>query len=170
MEAMTRRLCRSHLFQKSRRIALYLPADGEMDTRLILQAVMAQKKRCYLPVLRPGNCRRLWFAPYRPGERLYSNRFGIPEPDIHYHQLISPWGLDLMLLPLVAFDPEGSRLGMGGGFYDRTLSYLRLRKHWRTPKLIGIAHELQKMEFLSRQEWDIPLDGVITEHTFYNWR
>jgi 5-formyltetrahydrofolate cyclo-ligase len=56
---------------------------------------------------------------------------------------------------------------MGGGYYDRTLAYLRSRKHWRKPKLIGIAHELQRISELKREAWDIPLDGVVTERNFY---
>ncbi len=167
MEAMTRLLCRSPLFQKSRRIALYLPADGEMDTRLIMTAARARNKRCYLPVLRPGTCRCLWFSEYRTDDRLYGNRFGIPEPEIRLRPPTPPWGLDLILMPLVAFDPNGQRLGMGGGFYDRTLSYLQRRSHWHTPKLIGIAHELQKTCGISGMPWDIPLDGIVTEQKFY---
>jgi 5-formyltetrahydrofolate cyclo-ligase len=170
MEAMTRQLCRSPLFQRSRRIALYLPADGEMDTGLILATTRARNKRCFLPVLRPGNCRRLWFAQYQAGDRLYSNRFGILEPNIHAQPPVTPWSLDLILMPLVAFDPKGNRLGMGGGFYDRTLSYLRTRRHWRSPKLIGIAHELQRTTAVNSMQWDIPLDGVVTEQNFYRWK
>jgi 5-formyltetrahydrofolate cyclo-ligase len=71
-----------------------------------------------------------------------------------------------MLLPLVAFDKNGNRIGMGGGFYDHTLAYLNIRKVWRKPKLIGLAHELQKVKQLQSNPWDIPLDGVVTEKEF----
>jgi len=71
--------------------------------------------------------------------------------------------LDIALVPLVAFDDYGRRLGMGGGYYDRTFAYLRHREHWRRPKLIGVAFEFQRVAELPAQPWDVPLDGIITE-------
>ena len=80
-----------------------------------------------------------------------------------------PWGLDLILLPLVGFDLKGNRLGMGGGYYDRTLSYLRHRRFWIKPRLVGVAHECQKVDSLIARPWDIPLDAVVTETAFYRF-
>jgi 5-formyltetrahydrofolate cyclo-ligase len=165
--AMTSLLCRSPLFLYSKRIALYLQEDGEIATNLILSRARELKKQCYLPVLRPPPQQALWFAEYRPGDCLLRNRFGIEEPCIRARRQTPPWGLDLILLPLVAFDTDGNRLGMGGGYYDRTLAYLASRTFWRKPKLIGIAHDLQKVDTLSKQTWDIPLNGVVTEREFY---
>jgi 5-formyltetrahydrofolate cyclo-ligase len=167
--AMSLLLCRSPLFLNSKRLALYLEEDGEMATDLILSKARKLKKKCYLPVLRPQPQRALWFAEYRHGDCLLHNRFGIEEPCIHTHRLIPPWGLDLILMPLVAFDTYGSRLGMGGGYYDRTLAYRASRKFWHKPKLIGLAHDFQKVKKLKREAWDIPLDGVVTEREFYRW-
>jgi 5-formyltetrahydrofolate cyclo-ligase len=164
---MSSLLCRSPLFLNSRRIALYLEEDGEIATDLILNRASKLKKQCYLPVLRPSPQQGLWFAEYRPGDCLLRNRFGIEEPCIRSRRQTPPWGLDLILLPLVAFDLQGNRLGMGGGYYDRTLAYLTSRKLWRKPKLIGIAHDLQKATKLERKAWDIPLDGIVTEREFY---
>jgi 5-formyltetrahydrofolate cyclo-ligase len=73
------------------------------------------------------------------------------------------WTLDLILTPLVAFDDQGNRLGMGGGFYDRTLAYLGRRKHWKKPRLIGTAHAFQQVARLPHESWDVPLHGVVTE-------
>jgi 5-formyltetrahydrofolate cyclo-ligase len=168
--AMTRLLCRSSLFLNSVRIALYLPTDGELATDLILKRALRHHKRCYLPVLRPNPQRSLWFAEYRTGDPLKPNRYGIAEPCIRHRPPVSLWGLDLILLPLVAFDPHGNRLGMGGGYYDRTLACLKPRRYWSGPKLIGVAHELQRVNGLSPQPWDIPLDGVVTEQAFHLWR
>ena len=70
-------------------------------------------------------------------------------------------------MPLVAFDTECNRLGMGGGYYDRTLGFLHRRNRWQSPRLIGVAHDCQKVDPLPIQNWDIPLQGVITESTFY---
>lgn len=168
--ALTRHLCRSDLFRNSTRIALYLPNDGEIDTALILARIRRQHKRSYLPVLRPRPQRSLWFAEFRQGDRLNPNCFGIDEPPIRQRPPTPPWGLDLILLPLVAFDLQGNRLGMGGGFYDRTLAYFKTRRCWQKPKLLGLAHELQQVKRLSPRSWDIPLDGVVTEKAFYRWR
>jgi 5-formyltetrahydrofolate cyclo-ligase len=168
--ALTKRLCRTAIFRNSSRIALYLPADGEIGTDLILARILRRHKCCYLPVLRPRPQRALWFAEYRNGDRLDSNRYNIAEPRIRQRPPIPPWGLDLILLPLVAFDRAGNRLGMGGGYYDRTLAFLTIRRYWRRPKLIGLAHELQRVEGLKAQPWDVPLDGVVTEKNFYRWR
>ena len=161
-------LVRSALFKNSRHIAFYLSNDGEIDPSWLILAAWQHGKHCYLPVLglRPGN--RLWFIPYRPDTRLVNNRFGIPEP-VHARRqrLLKPQSLDLILMPLVAFDQQGNRLGMGGGYYDRTLSFLRHRQSWRKPRLIGLAYEFQHLDRLPQQSWDVPLDGIATETRLY---
>jgi 5-formyltetrahydrofolate cyclo-ligase len=68
-----------------------------------------------------------------------------------------------VLAPLVAFDRSGNRLGMGGGYYDRSFAYLRHRVHWRRPRLIGYAYGFQEVQALERAHWDVPLSGVVTE-------
>lgn len=161
--ALDRVLGRHPLFLRSQHIAIYLPNDGEMDLTPLLQRALAMGKRCYLPVLSPLYHNRLWFAPYHAGSRLSLNRFGIPEPDCNYAQMRPVWSLDLLLTPLVAFDAQGNRLGMGGGFYDRTLAYLNRRHHWRKPRLLGTAHAFQQVAQLPHASWDIPLQGVVTE-------
>ena len=101
------------------------------------------------------------------GDRLVRNRFGIPEPSLRQHRIALPWALDVILVPLVGFDSACRRLGMGGGFYDRTLGFLRHRTHWRRPTLIGLAHECQRVAELEAQPWDVPLDMVVTEKRVY---
>lgn len=160
---LDRVLGRHPLFLRSRHIAIYLPNDGEMDLTPLLQRALSMGKKCYLPVLSPLYHNRLWFAPYTAESRLLLNRFGIPEPDCNHRKMRPVWTLDLVLTPLVAFDAQGNRLGMGGGFYDRTLAYLRRRKHWKKPQLIGTAHSFQQVPQLPHQSWDIPLQGVATE-------
>lgn len=153
------------LFRRSRNIAVYLAADGELDLSILLAD--AEHKRWYLPVLRPRPYIKLWFALYRPGQHLVENRFHIPEPPLKHRLTRPPWSLDLILMPLVGFDARCNRLGMGGGFYDRTLAYLRHRKHWHKPLLVGVAHECQRVAELPVREWDVPLDYVITESRVY---
>ena len=155
--------------QYSERIAFYFAADGEMDPAPLVRRAMASGKRCYFPVLRERPAHALWFAEHKADRGLKPNRFGIPEPAACHRHITRPWGLDLIIVPLVAFDTAGNRLGMGGGFYDRTLSFMHQRRHWLGPKLIGLAHELQRIETLPIQAWDIPLDGVITEKSLYRF-
>lgn len=162
------RLASTKQFQQSKHIAFYLPNDGEMDLTLLIKHAWQQGKQCYLPVLAEPNTKRLWFIPYTPSTRLTLNRFGIPEP-IHPRstRLRKTLSLDLILMPLVAFDTQGQRMGMGGGFYDRSLAFLKPRKHWFKPNLIGIAYDFQKQTQLETNPWDIPMQTVATEKSLY---
>lgn len=155
----------SALFRRSRHIGFYLANDGEPDLTPLLHHAWTMRKTCYLPVITPD--RRLRFAPYYPGDPLAPNLFGIPEPVGAGLRSVDARLLDLLLMPLVGFDAQGNRLGMGGGFYDRSLSFLRQRRHWRKPRLLGIAHALQRVEALAPQSWDVPLDAVATEQQIY---
>ncbi|MGB5396120.1 MAG: 5-formyltetrahydrofolate cyclo-ligase, partial [Gammaproteobacteria bacterium] len=159
-------VCRSRFFTNSNTIAGYLANDGEISARYILERAWLMHKQVFLPVLSPLG-HRLYFAPHLPGGPLQANRFGILEPDCHPREWRSARQLDLILLPLVAFDSNGNRAGMGGGFYDRSLSYRQHRQHWLRPALYGLAHELQKTEQLNVRPWDIPLDGIATEKSIY---
>jgi len=164
-ERLARILARDSMFRRSRHIAFYLANDGELDPAILLQRAWDMGKLCYLPVITPRQS--LLFAPYAEGDPLALNRFGIPEPVRPGLALVKARVLDLVLTPLVAFDDRGHRLGMGGGFYDRTLSFLRHRHAWRKPRLLGIAHELQRVPALPAATWDVPLDGVATDHKLY---
>jgi 5-formyltetrahydrofolate cyclo-ligase len=160
---MARIAAASAVFRTSRRIGLYLPNDGEMDPLPLLRRARSMRKRCYLPLLDPLGSNRLWFVPYRAGDALRRNRYGIPEPVRPARARVRARRLDLILAPLVAFDARGHRLGMGGGYYDRSLQFLHRRRHWRRPHFYGLAYELQKVARLSAAAWDIDLDGCFTE-------
>jgi 5-formyltetrahydrofolate cyclo-ligase len=148
----------------ARRVACYLPNDAEMDPGPIVERLRSNGTRVLLPALHND---ALWFLPYERNTRLAPNRFGIPEPDVTPRKRCRARDLDLVLMPLVAFDDAGNRLGMGGGFYDRTFSYLKYRSYWKKPLLIGIAYELQRLDSLPAQPWDVPLRGVATEKRLY---
>lgn len=162
------RLLKKHpLFLGRKRIAFYLASDGEISPGPLIRAALKAGKECYLPVLHPVRHNRLWFVRYRPGCRMVRNRFGIEEPHGTLNPRVSAWALDLVLLPLVAFDAAGGRLGMGGGFYDRTFAFKQRPGCVRGPKLVGLAHELQRVERLELASWDIPLAGVVTDRRLY---
>jgi len=158
-----RHLLTRPLFRNARRIAFYLAADGELDPLPLAHHATALGKRCYLPVLHPQGHRRLWFAPWRPGEPLRPNRYGIPEPLWERSGPVHLRVLDLVLLPLVAFDDRCNRMGMGAGFYDRTFAWKLRRPRWDGPRLVGYAYEMQQVAALDARAWDVPLDMVVTE-------
>ena len=162
-----RQLAQHPLFRRARHIALYLPNDGEIDPRLLLRAAQRRGKATYLPVLSPWPQTKMVFQRIRPGEKLRPNRFRILEPRMNIARQRKVWTLDLVLLPLVGFDDAGGRLGMGGGFYDRSLTYLARRKQWRKPTLLGLAHECQKVERLAQASWDVPLQGTVSDRHWY---
>lgn len=164
---ISRNIGNMRVFRASRKIAFYLPHDGELDLTPLIQRAWAMKKTCYLPVLNTLTADQLRFAPYHQYTPLQVNRFGIPEPDVPEHRIVRAYSLDLILVPLVAFDIHGNRLGMGGGFYDRTLSYLRHRRYWHKPHIYGTAYEFQKIDALSCHAWDIPMHAIVTDKNLY---
>lgn len=160
-------LATTRLFRVSRRIACYLPSDGEIDPRAIVERMWRRRKQVFLPVLSHLSHDRLWFAPAQPGMELRPNRFGIPEPRVSARELVRAEDLDLILLPLVAFDAKGNRLGRGAGFYDRSLAFLRFRRFLRKPHLLGLGHDFQRVPRIPAEFWDVPLDGVVTDRAVY---
>lgn len=166
-QALYRQLAQHPLFRRAKHIALYLPADGEIDPRPLMKAAQQRGKATYLPVLSDWPKTHMTFQRVGIGERWTRNRFGIAEPVPNRGQQRPAWALDLLLLPLVGFDPQGGRLGMGKGFYDRTLAYLGMRKNWHTPTLLGLAHECQKVDRLELASWDVPLMGTVTDGGWY---
>ncbi len=151
------------IFQKAQHIALYLPNDGEISPVPLIQLCWSLKKSVYLPVLHPIHHNRLWFVPYTPDTPMRLNRYKIMEPVVDKAPKRPAWALDLVLLPLVGFDLNGGRLGMGGGYYDRTFDFKHHKRGVTGPDLIGLAHSFQQVEQLPIEPWDIPLAGIATE-------
>lgn len=163
-----RHLAQHPWFRRARNIALYLPNDGEIDPSLLLAAARRHGKTTYLPVLKPWPRTKMVFQRVRASDPLRPNRFGIPEPTLDVRAQRAAWTLDLILMPLVGFDPQGGRLGMGGGFYDRSFAFLRRRSSSaRRPILLGVAHECQKVDRLPLESWDIPLQATVTDQAWY---
>lgn len=165
---LAKSFAKTNLFRNSTRIAFYLANDGELDLAPLMRVAWRMKKKCYLPILSPPFRRHLlYFGRYRQGDPLVANQYGIAEPKVAPRHWLPGRRLDLVLTPLVAFDTQGNRLGMGGGYYDRTFAYLRSRNRWRRPKLVGIAYDFQQVDQLGSAAWDVPLSAVATpDHLF----
>jgi len=139
---------------EANRIALYLAADGEVDTTPLSDLARTMDKQLFLPVIQHDNS--LSFAAWHRDDTLSTNRFGIPEPPATARRCPAN-DLDIVFLPVVGWDAQGGRLGMGGGFYDRTLSGIS------GPLLVGLAHTNQKVDHIPREKWDIPLNFIATD-------
>jgi len=150
-------------YRAAHRIACYIPVDGEVDCRPLMESMLADGKQIYLPVIEGGRRGRLDFALLGADTTLRRNRYGIPEPVPRSGQLLNPRWLDLALVPLVAYDRAGNRLGMGAGYYDRSFAFLLHRRRWRRPKLVGLAYSCQQAAVLVPAAWDVPLLAVVTE-------
>ncbi|WP_194842544.1 5-formyltetrahydrofolate cyclo-ligase [Endozoicomonas sp. OPT23] len=151
-------------FEQSKKVALYLASDGEINPEIVASKVWQQGKQCFLPVLDQKDSKRMYFQRYTSDTVMTENRFGIPEPEFSADEQVSAEQLDLVLMPLTGFDEQGNRLGMGGGFYDRTFAFI---KAGEKPLLIGLAHECQKVDQIPVEDWDVPMYGVITGQAFY---
>lgn len=158
---LQRRIDRLLRYSRPKQIAGYLACKGEISLDPWLQN--PGRHQAWLPMLYESVEPRLRFAPLRSGLRWKRNRYGIIEPDVDWGETRDARNLDIVLMPLLAFDRQGNRLGMGGGFYDRSLAFRRSRRHWTRPRLIGVAHAIQEHPSLPRQPWDVPLDAILTE-------
>lgn len=144
-------------------VAGYWAMDGEIALHVFQLRLPAELVYC-LPVLATSNGEsRLGFTPWRAGDPLVSNRYGIPEPDVDPSALLMPEDMSMVVMPLVGFDLAGNRLGMGAGWYDRSFAFRRSRPG--PPWLVGAAFSHQQVDALDRQEWDVPVDAVCTELT-----
>lgn len=152
-------------FQTAKHIAAYLAQDAEISPASILVHAHRSGKQLWLP--RVGPRHTLSFHRYRPGDRLVRNRYGIPEPAQHTEQR-ELLAMDLVLVPLVACDRAGNRLGMGGGFYDRALRWIRPRL--RTPLLLGLAYNFQVVDVLPSERWDRRIDAIATDERLLQFR
>ena len=159
----SRRICdrflNSRYFLSSHSIACYIASANEVDTAAIIERAWRAKKRVFVPVVHSNG--NMSFCRLRADTNLVRNRFGLWEPE--NAPAIRSKSLDVVVTPVVAFDRQCNRIGMGGGYFDRTFAYLHNRKFWHRPKLVGLAFDCQEVEKISPNPWDIPLSCVLTE-------
>ena len=152
-------------FMNASHIAFYQGMDGEIDPKPLLDKALAEGKSCYLPTLSKDSSGQMSFAPNDHDTELTENNWGIGEPTLPDEE-ISPTNFDVVFVPLVGFDENCFRLGMGKGFYDRTFSFKIFNRHSR-PLLVGLAHECQLTDSFPTASWDVRLDAVITARKIY---
>lgn len=162
------------LFLNCERVAIYLTNEGELDTRPLIEYLWENGINVYLPVLHPFSKGYLLFLNYNTFTPMKKNVYGILEPALDITKLCPIEQLDMIITPLVAFDDKGNRMGMGGGFYDRTLKNVGqsnnlANKNAKQIKLVGLAHDEQQTEQLPTQVWDIPLPQILTPTTLYSF-
>lgn len=151
---------------QAKTIACYIANDSEVNPQKIIQFCWQQGKRILLPVLHPFSKGHLLFVEYHPNSATRKNIYGIDEPIVTSSNICTLENIDLILTPLVAFDAKGNRLGMGGGYYDRTLA--PIRRDSIATQLIGLAHTCQQTDKIIADSWDIPLNGIATPKQFFN--
>ncbi|MBF0098546.1 MAG: 5-formyltetrahydrofolate cyclo-ligase [Magnetococcales bacterium] len=155
-------------FNAATRLALYLAADNEVDPSPLLHTASDADKAIFLPVI-DRSLHGLRLVRYRAGDPLQRGPFGIREPLLpegaamtDSGRVADPATLDMIFLPLVAFDRAGNRLGYGGGYYDRLLSRLPTAGTGR-PLCIGLSYHFQEVDDLPHAPHDLPMAGIITD-------
>ena len=159
--AVARRVLTLPVVVKATRIAAYRAVRGELDCAPIVQWAWDSGRRVYLPVTQPP--RTMTFARWRRDDAFATSGFGIDEP-LPTARRVAIERVDVVLVPLVAFDRRGTRLGHGAGYYDAALSFRRGSRRTR-PVLVGLAHTFQEVDHIDRREWDVPLDVVVTDRS-----
>ena len=149
-------------YEQVEKIAAYFAVNGEICLDPLIDHALALGKKIYLPNLDQKSLR---FSPYFREQKMRINKFRLPEPDVGDDEMLQPDELDLVLTPLVVFDANRNRIGMGGGFYDRSFAFRKQSSG--KPVLIGVAHELQKVDKLIPEDWDVRLDKVVSDQAVY---
>lgn len=154
-------------YQNAHVVACYLAQDGEIVLNPLINDAWLKGKTVCLPVLHPFCKGHLIFVHYRQNSKMQTNRFGILEPKLNACDIVPVAKLDVIFTPLVAFDDSAQRLGMGGGFYDRTLA--PVTRHEIPLQIYGVAHDCQKVSSgLKNEKWDIPMHKIITPSHIYS--
>ena len=158
---ISKNLLQSNLLSTSTAISIYLHNDGEVDSECIVKNCSVKKTSFYVPIINNDDSKLLLFSKYGHQMRFKKNKYGIREPE--NPSLMDAHFLDIVIMPLVGFDRTGNRIGMGGGFYDRTFQFLSGRKKIK-PLLIGLAYSIQEVANIPNRPWDIPLNFIATEN------
>lgn len=161
-EKLASYLCNESVFIDAQKIGFYIANDGEIDPAALMASAENLNKQCFLPIVGPNKTNNLYFGPFDANTKLKPNRYGILEPSFDEGKFVFPQSLDVLFMPLVGFDRQGNRIGMGGGYYDRALAFMK-EQETSSLTLVGLAHSIQEIPQISSQSWDIPLHLIATE-------
>lgn len=159
-DIIIKKILRTKIFKQSKNIGFYLATNNEVDLKELIFAANIQKKNCYLPIAHSGKKNILIFIKYCCGDILIKNKWGIFEPIYNKSKTIEISALDLVIVPLVAFNNKNYRLGMGKGFYDQTFAH-KIKNPEAKPFLLGVAYDFQYTKF-EPNKWDVPMQKIIT--------
>jgi 5-formyltetrahydrofolate cyclo-ligase len=155
---------------KAQSIAIYLTNDGEINTQDFIHDCWNNNIKTYLPVLHPFSKGHLLFLHYHCQSVMKRNKYNILEPHLNVGDVLPIAQIDIIFTPLVAFDPSGARLGMGGGYYDRTLATWYSKKDVNSkPYPIGLAFDCQQIESIPTEHWDIPIPEIVTPNQHFQF-
>lgn len=160
-DAVARHLGEQPALRQPGYVAGYWAVNGELPLHAVQLRLATGQVWC-LPVVQADGSLR--FAPWRAGDPLQPNRYGIPEPTLDGGATLAPADMQWVLLPLLGFDGKGGRLGMGGGYYDRSFAFRQGRA--APPILVGVGFSCQELPELATEPWDVRLDAVLTERGF----
>lgn len=147
--------CRLLTMRPQHRIACYLSIKNEAPTQRLLHALHKRGKAVYIPYIQGDKMRFCRWTPHSP---MKVGAFGIKELRRSQHRCQAKY-LDIIFAPLLGFDQHGNRVGMGGGYYDRSFAF---KQHERKPPLVGFAYETQDSNKIRPQPWDVSLDYCVT--------
>ncbi len=163
--ALVRNVLALGAYRRAHTIGVYCAFDGEPSLAALVADAHRRRKSVYTPVVARAG---MGFARLLPNAHMQRNALGFAQPS--GAAMIDPRSLDLVLTPLVAFDARGSRLGFGGGHYDRCFRFLRRRHAWFRPKLVGVGYAFQKLAHIEPQPWDVPLWGAVTDEAIHRFQ
>jgi len=156
-KAITSAIIKSNYFKESNNIGCYLSMNEEVNTKFLIEAIQKSGKSLFLPKIQPGAT--INFIQTNKDTKYSSNQYGIKEPLSNEDYDIKK--IDLIIVPLVAFDSKGNRIGMGGGYYDKKFQYLT--QNDKKPLLIGIAFDCQQFKKIQSDKWDVSLKHIFIE-------
>ncbi len=151
-------------YQFAKRVALYINAYGELPTTPIIKDLQQRQRACFVPVIDPVRPHCMRFMRLMPNTQLKTHQLGMQQPIFNYKHCVPAFSIGLILTPLVGFNTQRQRLGMGGGFYDR--AFAKASKA-RLPTSIGLAYEWQKCVALPTEKWDNPLNYIVSDAQIY---
>lgn len=162
--AATQGIIRHPLYKRAQRIGLYTAVGAERPTLPLAVEAESSRKQLYYPAVGLRHKQQMHFVHCHALTEWRAGSFNIPEPvPTTATDILPARMLDIVFLPLVGFDNQGNRLGMGAGYYDRCFAFRRHRRTWKRPLLIGLAYDCQQADRIPAEPWDVPLDGIATE-------